>query len=87
MSALHATGRLPAREYAGGIMYTTLSPCEMCTGACLLHKISRVVIGENKNFVGGEKLLKEKGVEVIVLGSKECEELMGSFVKEHADLW
>lgn len=68
-------------------MYTTLSPCDMCTGACLLYKISRVVIGENKNFVGGEKLLKDRGVEVIILDNEECEGLMQRFIKEKPEVW
>lgn len=68
-------------------MYTTLSPCDMCTGACLLYKIRRVVIGENKTFVGGEQLLKERGVEVVVLQNEECYELMQKFIKENSELW
>lgn len=57
-------------------MYTTLSPCDMCTGACLLYKISRVVIGENETFYGGEDYLRQRGVEVINLNNSECKELM-----------
>ena len=87
ISALQSTGRLPASAYAGSTMYTTLSPCDMCTGACLLYKISKVVIGENKNFVGGEKLLKERGVEVVVLDHAECKGLMQTFVKEKPEVW
>ncbi|EXJ54558.1 cytosine deaminase [Cladophialophora yegresii CBS 114405] len=68
-------------------MYTTLSPCDMCTGACILYKVARVVIGENKNFVGGEKYLKERGVEVVVLESQECVELMGRFIREKPRVW
>lgn len=68
-------------------MYTTLSPCDMCTGACVLYKVSRVVIGENKNFVGGEKYLKERGVEVVVLDNAEMKEIMARFIKEHPDIW
>ena len=68
-------------------MYTTLSPCDMCTGACLLYKIKRVVIGENRNFVGGEKTLKERGVEMVVLQDEECVELMAGFIKKRPDLW
>lgn len=68
-------------------MYTTLSPCDMCTVACILFKIPRVVIGENKTFLGGENHLKEKGVEVVVLQDAECEALMRKFISEKPDLW
>lgn len=81
------TGRLPASAYKGATMYTTLSPCDMCTGACVLYKVSRVVIGENKSFVGGEAYLKQRGIEVVVLGSAECTDLMQKFMKEKPDVW
>ena len=68
-------------------MYTTLSPCDMCTGACLLYGISRLVIGENRTFLGGEAYLKERGVEVVVLQSAECEQLMQHFILEKPDSW
>ncbi len=68
-------------------MYTTLSPCDMCTGACILYKVSRVVIGENKTFVGGEEHLQRKGIEVLNVESKECEELMARFIREHPEDW
>jgi Cytosine/adenosine deaminases len=68
-------------------MYTTLSPCDMCTGACILYKVKRVVIGENKNFLGGEELLLNKGKEVVVLDNAECKELMTNFIKEKPELW
>ncbi|KAJ4422144.1 cytosine deaminase [Gnomoniopsis sp. IMI 355080] len=86
-SALYNSGRLPARAYKGSTMYTTLSPCDMCTGACLLYGISRVVIAENKNFVGGEAYLRSRGVEVVVLDDKECTALMDKFIEEKPDLW
>lgn len=72
MSALEDAGRLPASAYKGATMYTTLSPCDMCTGACILYKVSRVVMGENKTFVGGEKYLEQRGVEVINVSSHGC---------------
>ncbi len=81
------TGRLPASAYKGATMYTTLSPCDMCTGACVLYKVSRVVIGENKSFVGGEAYLKQRGIEVVVLESAECTDLMQKFMKEKPDVW
>ncbi|KIW62513.1 hypothetical protein PV04_10680 [Phialophora macrospora] len=87
ISALENSGRLPASAYAGATMYTTLSPCDMCTGACILYKVARVVIGENKTFVGGEKYLQERGVEVVVLENKECVELMARFIQEKPHVW
>ncbi len=68
-------------------MYTTLSPCDMCTGACILYKIARVVIGENKNFVGGESYLKQRGIEVVVLENQECIGLMKKFIEEKPHVW
>ncbi|MCJ1396192.1 cytosine deaminase [Xylographa bjoerkii] len=87
ISTLENTGRLPAAAYQGATMYTTLSPCDMCTGACVLYKISRVVIGENENFVGGEAYLKKRGIEVVVLENAECKELMTKFIKEKTAIW
>ncbi|KAL1987973.1 hypothetical protein VTN96DRAFT_1497 [Rasamsonia emersonii] len=87
ISALENSGRLPASAYEGATMYTTLSPCDMCTGACLLYKIKRVVIGENKNFVGGEQHLKNRGVEVVVLENEECKQMMEKFIREQPALW
>jgi cytosine/creatinine deaminase len=68
-------------------MYTTLSPCDMCTGACLLFGIRRVVLGENKSFLGGEAYLEQKGVEVINLRNAECEEMMTEFIKKKPAEW
>lgn len=87
MSALENSGRLPASAYEGATMYTTLSPCDMCTGACILYKVKRVVIGENQSFMGGEELLKNRGKEVVVLDSQECKDLMSKFMKEKPELW
>ncbi|KAJ5586763.1 CMP/dCMP deaminase zinc-binding [Penicillium hispanicum] len=87
ISALENSGRLPASAYEGATMYTTLSPCDMCTGACILYKVKRVVVGENKNFVGGEELLLKSGKEVIVLDNQECKDLMAKFIKEKPELW
>ncbi len=84
---LENAGRLPARTYARATMYTTLSPCIMCTGAVLLYGIPRVVIGENRNFVGGEDLLRSRGVEVVVLDDPECIDLMKGFVADHPSVW
>ena len=87
MSALQSSGRLPATAYEGATMYTTLSPCDMCTGACILYKVKRVVIGENKTFVGGEEYLKERGVEVVVFANEECKALMDRFIEEKPEVW
>ena len=84
---LENVGRLPARVYAESTIATTLSPCDMCTGAILLYGIPRVVVGEHKNFYGGEDLLRTRGVEVVVLDSAECVELMETFIAEHPALW
>lgn len=68
-------------------MYTTLSPCDMCTGACVLYKIKRVVVGENKSFVGGEQYLQNRGIEVVVLENEECKQLMEKFMREKPEIW
>ena len=85
--ALENAGRLPASVYRRATMYTTLSPCDMCTGAILLYGIRRVVMGENRTFVGGEDLLRIRGVEVVNLDSDECYELLQGFVLEHPEIW
>jgi len=85
--ALENAGRLPASVYRRATMYTTLSPCDMCTGAILLYGIRRVVMGENRTFVGGEDLLRSRGVEVVNLDSDECYELLQGFVLEHPEIW
>lgn len=87
ISALENSGRLPASAYEGATMYTSLSPCDMCTGACILYKVARVVIGENKTFVGGEEYLKRRGVEVVVLEDETCKELMRKFIAEKPAVW
>ena len=68
-------------------MYTTLSPCDMCTGACVMYKVARVVIGENKTFVGGERYLKERGIGVTVLENAECQGLMKQFIEQKPQVW
>lgn len=85
--ALENAGRLPATTYARATMYTTLSPCHMCTGAILLYGIPRVVLGENETFLGAEDLLRANGVEVVNLRSAECKALMDDFIAEHPTLW
>ena len=87
MNCLESAGRLPATTYQRATMYTTLSPCDMCTGAILLYKIPRVVIGENRTYLGGEELLKSRGVEVIVLDDAESYKLMQDFIVAEPTLW
>ena len=84
---LEQAGRLPASAYRRATMATTLSPCDMCTGAILLYGIPRVVIGEHRTFLGGEDLLRARGVEVVNLDSTECVELMAAFIRDHPDVW
>lgn len=87
MDALENAGRLPAHIYQECTLYTTLSPCSMCTGAILLYKIPKVVIGENQTFLGEEKLLLSRGVDVTVLQNKSCIEMMSSFIHHHPSIW
>lgn len=87
MDAFENAGRQPASVYKECILYTTLSPCPMCSGAILLYGIPKVIIGENKTFMGEEELLKSRGVEVEVLQNENCIELMTNFIKDNPALW
>ncbi|CAK9888968.1 tRNA-specific adenosine deaminase [Pseudomonas fluorescens] len=87
MDALENAGRLPASVYAQATLYTTLSPCPMCSGAILLYGIKRVIVGENQTFMGEEALLKARGVDVQVLHNDNCVKLMSDFIKECPELW
>ncbi len=87
MDALENAGRRTAAVYRESVIYTTLSPCSMCTGAILLYGIPRVVIGENRTFLGEEELLRSRGVSVEVLQDAECQELMERFIRENPGLW
>lgn len=87
MDALENAGRLTAGVYRDSVLYTTLSPCAMCTGAILLYGIPHVVIGENKTFMGEETLLRERGVRVDVLQDENCIHLMQRFIAERPALW
>jgi creatinine deaminase len=87
MDALERAGRQPARVYRECTLYTTLSPCAMCSGAILLYGIPRVIIGENRTFLGEEELLRSRGVEVQVLQDPACIALMERFIAEHPALW
>jgi cytosine deaminase len=85
--ALENAGRQPASVYRRATMYTTLSPCDMCTGAVLLYGIPRVVIGENATFLGAEELLRRRGVEVVVADDEQCMGLMREFIATSPQLW
>jgi cytosine/creatinine deaminase len=87
MDALENAGRLPAAVYARSVLYTTLSPCAMCSGAILLYRIPRVVVGENVTFLGEENLLRDRGVAVDVLQDTRCIALMRRFIRERPTLW
>src|SRR6185312_11212844 len=87
MDALENSGRQPASVYSQCVIYTTLSPCSMCSGAILLYKIPRVVIGENVTFRGEEDLLRDRGVAVDVLQDARCIEMMRQFIREHPAIW
>ncbi len=87
MDALENAGRLNASIYKSSILYTTLSPCAMCSGTILLYGIPRVVIAENVNFMGEEDLLKSRGVKLEVLQDAKCIEMMKKFIKENTHLW
>lgn len=85
--ALERAGRHPASVYRESVMYTTLSPCSMCTGAILLYGIPKVVIGENTTFMGEEELLRSRGVEVVVVDDETCVQMMRDFIADEPTLW
>lgn len=87
MDALENAGRQPASVYQQSVIYTTLSPCSMCTGAILLYGIPKVVIGENVSFMGEESLLQSRGVEIELVDSDECKQLMNDFMSAKPELW
>jgi cytosine deaminase len=87
MDALENAGRQPAAVYREATLYTTLSPCAMCSGAILLYGITRVIVGENKTFTGEEELLKSRGVSLEVRQDPACIRLMTDFIRTHPELW
>lgn len=87
MAALENAGRQPAEVYQRSMIYTTLSPCSMCSGAILLYGIPKVVVGENRTFLGEEALLRSRGVAVEVLQDPTCIQLMADFIADHPELW
>jgi cytosine/creatinine deaminase len=87
MNCLRNAGRLPARIYRNSIIYSTLSPCPMCSGAIVLYKIPRVVVGENKTFLGAEDYMRSQGIEVKVVQDEECIQMMSDFIRTKPELW
>ena len=87
MDCLENAGRLSAADYKRATLYSTLSPCDMCSGAVLLYRIPRVVVGEHRTFRGPEELLLSRGVELVVLDDPECAALMRAFAAAHPELW
>ena len=87
MDALENAGRQPAAVYRECTIYTTLSPCSMCSGAILLYGIPRVIVGENRTFLGEEELLRSRGVVVEVVDDARCVELMARFIRERPEVW
>ena len=87
MDALENAGRQPARIYQESTLYTTLSPCAMCSGAILLYGITTVIVGENQTFMGEEELLRSRGVSVTVLQDADCVRLMRNFIRDNPALW
>lgn len=87
MDCLENAGRLAAADYARSTLYSTLSPCDMCSGAILLYGIPRVIVGENRTFQGPEEYLRSRGVAVEIIDNAECVQLMTGFIRENPELW
>ncbi len=87
MDCLENAGRLPASDYRRAVLYSTLSPCDMCSGAILLYGIPKVVVGENQTFRGPEDYLRSRNVELDVVDNKECQQLMRDFIEANPSLW
>ncbi len=87
MDCLENAGRLTASDYSRSTLYSTLSPCDMCSGTAILYEIPRIVAGENKTFQGPEDYVRSRGTDLIVVNSTECIELMTQFIAEHPQLW
>ena len=87
MDAIEDAGRLKAADYQRGVIYSTLSPCDMCSGTALLYKIPKIVIGENRTFRGPEEYLRSRGVVLEVLDDPECVRLMEAFIRARPELW
>lgn len=87
MDCLENAGRLTAKDYQRAVLYSTLSPCDMCSGTALLYKIPKIVIGENQTFQGPEDYVRSRGVELVILNNAECIQLMRDFIAARPELW
>ena len=87
MDCLENAGRLTSKDYKKAILYSTLSPCDMCSGTVLLYKIPRIIIGENKSFKGPENYLRSRGIELEIINDPECIKTMEDFIKSQPELW
>lgn len=87
MDCLENAGRMKASDYHRATLYSTLSPCDMCSGAILLYGIPKVVIGENRTFCGPEDYVRSRGVDVVIVDNRECRQLMETFIKNNPELW
>ncbi len=87
MDCIESAGRLTAAEYRRAVLYSTLSPCDMCSGAALLYRVPKIVIGENRTFQGPEAYLRQRGVELIIVNDEECIRLMRDFIAARPELW
>lgn len=87
MDCLENAGRLSAKDYQKSTLYSTLSPCDMCSGAALLYGIPKIVVGENRNFQGPEDYVKSRGVDLLIMDDKECILMMDEFIKNRPELW
>jgi cytosine deaminase len=87
MDCFENAGRIKATDYRRASLYSTLSPCDMCSGAVLLYGIPKVVIGENRTFCGPEEYVRSRGVEVVVVDNQECRQLMQTFIENNPELW
>jgi cytosine deaminase len=87
MDCLENAGRLTAKDYQRAVLYSTLSPCDMCSGTALLYKIPKIVIGENQTFQGPEDYVRSRGVELVILQNEECIQLMRDFIAARPELW
>ncbi len=87
MDTIENAGRLTAKDYQRAVLYSTLSPCDMCSGTALLYKIPKIVVGENKTFQGPEDYVRSRGVEVEILNNEECIKLMEDFIAAKPELW
>jgi creatinine deaminase len=87
MDALENAGRLTARDYQRSVLYSTLSPCDMCSGTALLYQIPRIVIGENQSFQGPEEYVRSRGVALEIVDDPECVQMMKEFIRSRPELW